>query len=93
MNDQVESLARMQVHMEYLQGAVKSLHDRLDGMATAREVSELKVEVDQLRTLVEQQSEMMRALVALERFAKWVAVLAAAASAVWGLFKLLKGGG
>lgn len=93
MNDQVESLARMQVHMEYLQGAVKALHDRLDGMATTREVSELKVEVDQLRTLVERQSEMMHTLVGLERFAKWIAVIVAAASAVWGFLKLLKGGG
>lgn len=93
MNDQVESLARMQVHMEYLQGAVKSLHDRLDGMASSREVAALKEEVDSLRDLVEQQSEMMRTLVALERFAKWVAAILAAASAIWGLLKIIKGGG
>jgi uncharacterized membrane protein YjjP (DUF1212 family) len=93
MGDEQTSLAEMRVHMEYMRKTVQSLHDRLDGMATTREVSELKDEVDQLRTLVEQQSEMMRALVALERFAKWLAVIAAAGSAVWGLLKILKGGG
>jgi hypothetical protein len=93
MGDEQTSLVEMRVHMDYMRKTVQALHDRLDVMATAREVSELKVEVDQLRTLVEQQSEMMRTLVALERFAKWLAVIAAAASAVWGLLKLIKGGG
>lgn len=93
MSDEQTSLAEMRVHMEYMRKTVQSLHDRLDGMATTREVSELKDEVDQLRTLVEQQSEMMHALVGLERFAKWIAVVVAGASAVWGFLKLLKGGG
>ncbi len=91
MGDEQTSLAEMRVHMEYMRKTVQALHDRLDSMPTGQQLSELKRDVDLLRDAVEQQSELMRTLVALERFAKWFAAVVAAGSAVWGLVKLIKG--
>lgn len=91
MSVESASLEQLRVHMEYMRETVKVLHNRLDALPTAAQIEELRREIDEIKIETEKQSELMRTLVNLERFAKWFAAIAGMIAAGYGLWRAFKG--